>query len=464
MTRTQLQKLAADERAAATAIHQACSSGDTIRLFTAEEQTRFDAHLAKVEMARKQLEALDRLGPEPEPVVEPSTRQSSPSQFAGQSPAVHTRQHRYSVLRAISAACDERRVDGLEGEVSTEVRKKGRVAGRTYRGQFTMPLDPEPELRAMMYPDYREPQRRDLTTTTGTGGIFTVPEMPMIEYLRAKMVVSQLGCTWLTNMQGLFAIPRQSGKLTVNWISSEGGTGTNSNLTLDQVAFSPKLLIAITNISRQFINQTSVSAEALAMDDLSLSVAVELDRVAINGLGSGGQPTGILQNSTISTNSAGLSNGPSGGVVSWGDIVNMETQIANYNADQGILKYLTNPIMRGTLKQTVKVPSSTFPIYIWEDGPDRDGVGTMNGYEARTTTNVPSNLTKGSGSALSAVILGYWPGLVVATWDDGIDYLVNPYSNQSSAAVLISAEVSTDVEVRHPENFATMTDCVGDAY
>lgn len=474
MNKHQVRKLIRAFKAQQRAILNGCRDAKTgdIREMNEEECTRFDDLEKKVGKHEEMLSRLDAVeededterdddeGGEEEDSKRTSGRSSDPNQFRDHvSPGVHTKKRRYSILRALNLAADRGRIDGLEGEISKEVRR--RVPGKTWQGQFSMPIDPDPEMRAKMYPNA---QRRDLTAETGAGGIFTVPDLPMIDLLRSRMVAAKLGCTFLTGMQGNFAIPRQSGKSTVNWLANESSSATPSNQTLDQVPFAPHIAVDLTNISRQFINQTSVSAEAFVLNDLAKSMGVELDRVAFFGSGSSGQPTGVGNNSTILSNSAALALGTNGGSLAWANIVNMETQVANLNADQGRLKYLTSPALRGTLKQTPKVTSSTFPIFIWEDGSG-PGVGTVNSYEAHATTNVPSNLTKGTASGTcSAVIFGNWEDLIIASWDDGIDFLVNPFSNQASAAVTISMVMSVDTEVRHTESFSVIDDAIYTAF
>ena len=61
------------------------------------------------------------------------------------------------------------KVDGLEGEVSAEMRRSR--LGKTHKGQFSIPIDPEENLRGLMYPDYQT--RTDLTTTSGALGRFS---------------------------------------------------------------------------------------------------------------------------------------------------------------------------------------------------------------------------------------------------------------------------------------------------
>jgi HK97 family phage major capsid protein len=188
-------------------------------------------------------------------------------------------------------------------------------------------------------------------------------------------------------------------------------------------------------------------------------LARESDRVGING-GGGTQPTGILQNELILSDSEGLALGPDGGVITWEHILAMESQVATFNADEGNLAYLTNPIQRGRMKGITESPSG-FPPFIWQTG-SAPGEGSVNGYRALATTNVPSNLTKmgteSEATNLSAIIYGDFSSLILGFWDDAVEYLVNPYSNQASAGVTISMELSMTAQVRHPESFAVITD------
>jgi HK97 family phage major capsid protein len=227
---------------------------------------------------------------------------------------------------------------------------------------------------------------------------------------------------------------------------------------LDQVPLAPQVCIALSNYSKKFVNQTSLSAETLVKNDLSEMLAREWDRVALNGSGTN-QPLGILQNTTIQTNSAGIQGGTNGAALTWAQILAMESQVATYNADEGSLAYLTNPIQRGRLK-AVTESSSGFPPFIWQTGA-APGEGSVNGYRALTTTLMPANLTKGTATAnCSAVIYGDWSSLVVGSWDDAIDFLVNPYTNQASAGVTVSMEISITAVVKHPESFAIITDAL----
>ena len=96
---------------------------------------------------------------------------------------------------------------------------------------------------------------------------------------------------------------------------------------------------------------------------------------------------------------------------------------------------------------------------IWGPTPLRDGMATLNGYKAGVSNNVPSNLTKGSGTNLSAIIFGNWRDLIVGQWG-GIDLQADPYTAGDEGAVIVRVFVDVDVALRHAASFSAMQDSI----
>jgi hypothetical protein len=81
------------------------------------------------------------------------------------------------------------------------------------------------------------------------------------------------------------------------------------------------------------------------------------------------------------------------------------------------------------MKTTTKVASSTFGDWLWE----RDN--TVNGYPAFSTNQVPATLAKGSGTNLSACLLGDFSQIIYGMWgqldtSDMLDMSVNSLLRQ----------------------------------
>jgi HK97 family phage major capsid protein len=265
------------------------------------------------------------------------------------------------------------------------------------------------------------------------------------------MMVQQLGAMTLGGLVGDVAIPKQTGGATAYWVA-ESGAPTESDQTVGQLALAPKTCGAFTDISRKLLKQSSIDIEGFVRLDLSTVLALALDAAAIAGTGADNQPTGILNTTGIGDVACG---DPDGAAPVWADIVGLETEVAVDNADIGALAYLTNAKARGKLKVTEKATNTG--QFVWENGTD--GFGLLNGYRAAASNQVPSNLTKGAGTALSAIIFGNFSDLILALWGT-VDILVDPYTGSTTGTVRVVALQDADIGVRHAESFAAAQDAV----
>jgi len=336
----------------------------------------------------------------------------------------------FSVVRAINALVTGNWNDaGFEREMSDEMGKK---INKRAQG-FYIPTDV---------------LTRDLNVTTTTAGGHTVStdllSGSFIDMLRNKMEVVGLGANMMNNLVGNIAIPRQTGGATAYWVA-ESGAVTESQAAFDQVTLSPETVGAFSDISRRLLLQSSMDVEAFVRNDLATTLALEIDRAAINGSGSSNQPTGILNVSGIGS----VVGGTNGAAPDWADIVDLESAVAIDNADVGTLGYLTNSAVRGKLLQTEKASSTG--QFIWTDN------NTLRGYKAAVSNQVPSTLTKGSSSVCSAIIFGNWNDLLIGTWG-GIDINIDTSTGSASGTVRVVALQDVDVAVRHAESFAAMQD------
>ena len=302
------------------------------------------------------------------------------------------------------------------------------------------------ESRGVMVPS--DVLRRDLTVGTSADGGYTVStdllSQSFIELLRNSTEVMQRS-RMLTDLNGNIAIPRQTGGATAYWVA-ESGAPTESAQAFDQVTLTPKTVGAFVDFSRKLALQSSIDIESFVRGDLARVLGLEIDRVAINGSGSSNQPTGILNTSGIGS----VAGGTNGAAPDWADIIDLESAVANANADVGSLYYITNTKVRGKLKQTEKATGTA--QFVWTDN--------LNGYQALVTNQVPSNLTKGTSSGVcSAILFGNLADLIIGMWG-GLDLMVDPYTGSTSGTVRVVALQDVDVAVRHAASFAAMKDAL----
>ena len=324
----------------------------------------------------------------------------------------------YRVTRAISAILfpNDKRIQeaaAFEREVSQAAAAR---AGFTTQGILIPP----------------EVMKRDLNVTTGTAGGNTVATnllLPMIELLRNRMVISQVGATMLGNLEGNIAIPKQTGAATAYWISSEGGAPTESQQTIGQVTMTPKTLGAFTDYTRQLMLQSSVDVEAFVRNDLAKILALAIDLACLYGTAASGQPRGVSLQSGINTKDFAAA------MPTFAELVEMETLIAADNADVNTMAYITDPTVRGHAKTTARFGSGTEST-IWEQG------GTINGYRAAVSRQVTAE----------DVFFGDWSQLLVGMWG-GLDIMLDPYALSTSGGTRIVALQSIDTAVRYAESF-----------
>ena len=342
----------------------------------------------------------------------------------------------YSILRALNALANPQdanaqRAASFERECSDAAAK---VLGKESRG-FMVPF---------------EVQKRDLNVTTATAGGNLVATNLLsgnfIELLRNAMVIDGLGAQFLTGLVGKIAIPKQSGGATAYWVA-ESGAPTESQQTIAQVTMQAKTVGAFTDISRQLLKQSSIDVEGFVQRDLAAVLGLAIQQAAISGTGQSNQPSGLL---TLITPS--VAGGADGAAPTWANIIELETDVAVANADVGSMGYLTNAKVRGKLKGTTKANNQNGFVFEQGDMP-------LNGYRAGITNAVPSNLTKGNGTDLSAIIFGNFADLLIGMWG-GLDLTVDPYSGSTSGTVRVVALQDVDVAIRHAESFATMVDAI----
>ncbi len=365
-----------------------------------------------------------------------------------ESPEIGLTQHeagQFSFVKAIQAKLDPswgQRYAGFEMEASRAVAAK---IGREPQGIFVPP-------EVMM--------SRDLAVgTPSTGGYLRPTEHlaeGFIDLLRKRALVIAMGATQIHDLRGQLSIPSQVSSGTAYWVA-EGSSPTESGMAFGQVLLEPKTIGGWTDYTRKMVLQASPDIENLVRRDLASIIAVELDRTAINGSGSGAEPLGVL-------NTTGIGNvtiGTDGGAPTWAHMLALEEALATVNADVGSVGYITNPKVRRKLKGTTKASTDSGAGFVWDSSTgDEAGFGRINGYRAASSNNVPSNLVKGSsGSVCSSIVIGNWADLVVGHWG-ALDILVDQYSLATSGGFRVVALLDCDIGVRRAASFAAIKDAL----
>jgi HK97 family phage major capsid protein len=350
----------------------------------------------------------------------------------------------YSFKRAMEMAISGRR-DGIEGEFNA-------IAAEEYQRSGVSVSAHSIKIPSEVF-------KRDMTATGGSsgseGGVNIQTSVgSIIDVLLPKTVLRGLGVQQLSNLVGNLDLPTASTLPSAGW-NTENGTATEKSPAFSKVTFSPKRLAAYIQVSNQLMLQSSNSIDAYVRNWLLQAMAQSLEAAAIKGGGSN-EPTGIIANSSVNVVYAGgatsNSTNANGAAPVWADVVNLMKAVENANGDG--VAYLTNPLVKAKLQTTPRQSSGVEGNFIWPAGGSE-----LNGYPVAVSTLVPSNLSKGTSSTLSAAIFGDFSKMALASWG-GMELTVDPYSGATAGLTNVVLNAYMDCNLLQPAAFAVCKDIV----
>jgi len=358
-------------------------------------------------------------------------------------------QRRYSVVRALNAQVartlgEKHEDDGFEREISTEIEKK---LPNNYRrqGGILVPTN----LRHVKGMEHVAQRALDSFTATKGAELVFKEQGEFIDLLRARMRLRQLGARTLSGLVSPLLFPRQTGTGTFSWVGENPNADVaDSDLLLSLVALDPKTGQSSTSFSRQALAMTqNPDIEQLVREDIATVHALGIDAAGITGTGAANQPTGILNTAGIGAPVIGVN----GGVPSWAKVVELETAVATANADVDSMGYLTTPGVRGYMKANVKFAGTAATLW-------GDGASPVNGYRAEVSTQVPSNLTKGTSNGVChAMIFGDFSQIVIGEWG-ALEMIVDPLRLKKRGMVEVTSFQMVGMAIRQPAALAALRD------
>lgn len=362
----------------------------------------------------------------------------------------------YSLARLLDHQAGRRPLTGIELEVSQELQKRNVSLGRDNReGALSIPMTLNLRLNTAQLVNLgraaglNEKESRALNVaTTGTAAIPTILDTNIIEMLRNQVVLSRAGVTILSGITGVFDMPKQSAQPTVT-IGGESISASESSAQIaSKVTFTPKTITGNSKVTRRFLLMASTvpDGENFLRMMLMNQIALGIDYEGVNGPGTTNRATGLLQNGSVGT----IALGANGGAPTFAKLVDMETAVADANAEGNAMAYITNAKGRGLMKQTLKA-SSAGSTMLWEND-------IVNGAPALMSNQIPKTLVKGSsGSVCSAVLYGDFSQAIIALWS-GLDVLTDPYTGGNEGATSIYCHQDFDFQVRYAEAFSKIVD------
>jgi HK97 family phage major capsid protein len=344
----------------------------------------------------------------------------------------------YSLRRALLAGSSGDWKDaGLELEAHTAIQKRLGFSPRMENG-FFVPNDVQTLRRDFVNMEavrsmLAQYGRRDLTVGTATAGGNTVATnllaSSLIELLRNRSVLMQLGARMLSGLVGSVAIPKQSGAATGYWLTNEATAITESQQTIAQVTMAPKTVGCYTEFSRQLLLQSSLDVEQFITDDFARVIGLAIDVAGLRGAGSGGEPLGI-------TGTAGIG-AVTGTSLAWAGIVECQTDVGTANALTNDCAYLTTPAVAGLLMQRQRFASTDSPIWM---GSLLDGL--VAGLRAAASAQM----------AAATMLFGDFTQVIVGEWGT-FEIATNPYANFAAGITGVRGMQSVDIGIRQAGAF-----------
>ena len=305
----------------------------------------------------------------------------------------------FSLLRAIRAIANNQKLNDVDAAVINAGAQEFRKAGVEFGGQIQLPNMIE--------------NRAAITVAAEGEDVVATDIYDILTPLRARNVLVQAGAKFMTGLVGNVQVPIMSAS-NVSWegetASEQDGAGTFTNVTL-----SPKRLTAYIDISKQFLVQDGVGAEAVIREDLIKAINSKLESTILgNAAGSTTQPAGIFYGNTPTS------------VSDFGDVCDVEAAIEEANV-LGELKYIVSPKTKAVLRGMIKGQNGTGMVY--ENG-------SVDGTPALVTTNVAQN----------KYVVGDFANLAIGQWG-AIDLTVDPYTKAADGQVRLVINAFFDAKV-----------------
>lgn len=273
-------------------------------------------------------------------------------------------------------------------------------------------------------------EQRDAQTTQTAKGITPVDYFSneYIGPLRNSLLMRTLGMRTMTGLRGDVSIPKYKTGMTAGWVA-ENEALTKSGGSFENVEMKPKHVGALTELSRQLIQQSSPDINSLVTDDISFVMADALDRAILEGDGVK-EPLGILK-------TAGIQKG-SLADPSWEAILKLTELLDVRNIDNA--KYITNPTVMRVLRSIEKSP------------------GTAQ-YLATSNTIGDTQALSTNQMAGKGLLLGDFSQYILGIWSE-VDLLVNPYAESAynKGNVMVRALMTAGTACRYPEAFVYVDD------
>lgn len=368
-----------------------------IRDFNEAEQTEIDNIKSQIEELNDELRKLDvtvSSEDKKEEITNINSRKKMNKEFR--------------LIKAINDIANNRNLDAASTAVVNAGAEEMRKAGLSFGGQIQLPVE-----------------KRDVVTVENEGEDVVVTDFTnILEPLRAKNVLVQAGARYLTGLVGDVQVPLM-GASNVTW-EGETAAAQDGAPTFDHLKLQPKRLTAYVDVSKQFLVQDSLDAEALIRQDIVNAINSKLEATILgSSAGTATQPEGIFYSESALTS-----------ISDFAGVCDLEADVEDANV-MGECKYVMSNKAKAAFRNMAKSTKST--QLVMENGAI-DGTPVLN------TSHVEGK----------NVAYGDFSNLAIGQWG-AIDLTVDPFSQATNGKVRLVINAFFDAKVLRPEAIKVAT-------
>lgn len=321
---------------------------------------------------------------------------------------------KFSLIKAINDVVNNRALDDVAKEVVAKGVQEMRKSGLAVAGSIQLPV--------LEYEENEEMRANGVLAQTAGAGAENIAteKLDILEPLRANMVMSQAGATYLTGLVGNISIPAYTGS-NVAW-AGEVAAAANGAGDWSEIKLQPHRLTAYVDVSKEFLLQDSNDAEAMLRRDIIAAIGNKLESTILGAdAGTDEKPEGLFNGVTAMTTA-----------VKFGDIVDAEAELDAANVS-GAYTYILSPKTKAALRTLSKDAGSG--RFVLEDGE-------IEGSKALVSSNV---VAKG-------MVVGDFTDYVIAQWG-AIDLVVDNYTKATEGKVRLVVNAYFDAKPRRATSF-----------
>lgn len=279
-------------------------------------------------------------------------------------------------------------------------------------------------------------------STAEPGGGYLVPDIlsgSVIDRMRAATPIFAAGAQTVPMTASTLDIARVTGDPSASWHAESAGI-TASDVTLDRVRFTARTLPTLVKVSRE-LAEDAPNLGQVVEQAIAGALGAELTRVSLRGSGTAPEPQGIRNQTGVELFAIGANGGP----LTIDMLIDRHTAIATANAAaNGIIWH---PRTSGGVSKLAKDANG---VYFPLPSPLAE-LGRF------TTTTIPANLAKGTGTNLTEVYMGDWAQLLIGLRTAlRIEPLRERFADNGEYAFL--AWMRADVQLAHGAAFSVITD------